>query len=190
MSDPKAIPLTDEQLAEQASLAALDFLSPGELALLPRHVVDQYREAAALLAVPVAPVAPPPQLRDRLMRRVADYQELQPASEVRTFDGGWRATGLPGIDFKPLYHDRKTGMFTQLVRMEPGARYPRHQHFDDEQCLVLKGDVRWGEAQYLEGDFVTTRAGIVHPTLETRQGNLLLIISGHNEFLPEPGAAS
>lgn len=42
------------------------------------------------------------------------------------FDGGWRTTGLPGIDFKPLYQDKKSGMFTRLLRMEPGARYPPH----------------------------------------------------------------
>jgi anti-sigma factor ChrR (cupin superfamily) len=114
---------------------------------------------------------------------VSDYEALKPASEVRTFDGGWRATGLPGIEFKPLYHDQKSGMYTNLVRMEPGALYPRHIHYDDEQCLVIKGDVRWGEARYLEGDFVATRAGVVHDTLETDAGNVLLIISGHNEFL-------
>ena len=185
MSDPQHIELRDDELAELASLAALDFLSPAELALLPPDLVMPYREAAALLAVPLPSVAPPAGLRARLMRRVADYQELQPASEVRTFDGGWRTTGLKGIDFKLLYHDQKTGMFTQMVRMAPGAQYPRHKHHDDEQCLVLQGDVRWGEMCYLQGDFVTTRAGSVHPTLETEQGNVLLIISGHNEFVPE-----
>ena len=188
MSDPKQIKVTENELAEQASLAALDFLTPSELARLPSHLVARYREAAALVGMVIEPVTPPAGLRDRLMRRVADYQQMQPASEVRTFDGGWRATGLSGIDYKPLYHDQKSGMFTQMLRMAPGAQYPRHKHFDDEQCLVLQGDVRWGEAHYLEGDFVTTKAGTVHPTLETVGGNLLLIISGHNEFVPEPAS--
>lgn len=185
MSDPKPITMTEDELEEQASLAAFDFLSPAELALLPRHVVHRYREAASLLAMPVQPVAPPPALRERLMRRLANHQQLQPVSEVRTFDDGWRTTGMAGIDIKPLYHDKKTGMFTQIVRMSPGSHYPRHMHFDDEQCLVLEGDVSWGELRYLQGDFVTTKAGIEHPTLETAHGNLLLIISGHNEFVPE-----
>jgi len=184
MSEAKPDPQM-EMLAEQASLAALDLLSPAELALLPRPLVDRYREAAALLGEQIQPVAPAPALRERLMRRLADYEQLKPAAEVRTFDGGWRPTGLPGIDFQPLYHDKKSGMFTNLVRMEPGAKYPRHLHFDDEQCLVLRGDVRWNEARYQQGDFVATRAGTVHPTLETDEGNLLLIISGHNEFMPE-----
>ena len=188
MNDTKPKPITSDELAEQVSLAALDFLSPAESAALARHLgarqlLADEREVAALLGSVVPLVAPPPGLRDRLMRRVADYQELKPASEVRTFDGGWRTTGLPGIDFKPLYHDRKSGMFTQLVRMEPGARYPQHMHYDDEQCLVLQGDVRWGESRYLQGDFVTTSAGVLHQTLETDAGNVLLIISGHNEFV-------
>lgn len=50
-------------------------------------------------------------------------------------------------------------------------------HYDDEQCLVLQGAVRWGESRYLQGDFVATRAGVVHQTLK------LPIISGHNEFV-------
>ncbi len=183
MSEPKPLQMTAEELAEQISLAALEFLSPAEVAALPRQLVDEERGAAALLAADVTPIAPPPGLRDRLMNRVAAYQELQPAAEVRTFDGGWRTTGLPGIDFKPLYHDKISGMFTQLLRMQSGAQYPRHRHHDDEQCLVLEGDVRWGESHYLKGDFVTSKAGTVHPTLETEQGNVLLIISGHNEFV-------
>lgn len=183
MSEDKPIQMNDDELAEQISLAALEFLSPAEVAALPRDLVSLDREAVALLAAEVNPVAPPPGLRVRLMNRVAAHQELQPAAEVRTFDGGWRTTGLPGIDYKPLYHDKPSGMFTQLLRMQPGARYPRHRHHDDEQCLVLEGDVRWGEIRYLKGDFVTSKAGTVHPTLETEQGNVLLIISGHNEFV-------
>ena len=188
MSDTKPKSITAEELAEQVSLAALDFLSPAELADLGRNLgsrlsVAEEREVAALLGAALPMVEPPPGLRDRLIRRVAEYQQGKPASEVRTFDGGWRTTGLPGIDFKPLYHDKKSGMFTQLVRMEPGARYPPHMHYDDEQCLVLQGDVRWGESRYLQGDFVTASAGVLHQTLETDAGNVLLIISGHNEFV-------
>ena len=188
MSDTKPKSITAEELAEQVSLAALDFLSPAELANLVQTIgfrlsVEEEREVAALLGAAVQMVVPPPGLRDRLMRRVAEYQQLKPASEVRTFDGGWRTTGLPGIDFKPLYHDKKSGMFTQLVRMEPGARYPQHMHYDDEQCLVLQGDVRWGESRYLQGDFVATSAGVMHQTIETDAGNVLLIISGRNEFV-------
>ena len=188
MNDTKPKTNNAEELAELVSLAALDFLSPSELAALARNLgarqlVAEEREVATLLGSVVSVVAPPPGLRDRLMRRVADYEELKPASEVRTFDGGWRTTGLPGIDYKPLYHDKKSGMFTQLMRMEPGARYPQHMHYDDEQCLVLQGDVRWRESRYLQGDFVTISAGVLHQTLETDAGNVLLIISGHNEFV-------
>lgn len=187
MSDSRRPPLTPEELAERVSLAALEFLTPAEAADLPRQLIAADREAAALLGGLLEPVPPPPSLRDRLLRRVSEYEQLKPASEIRTYDGGWRHTGFPGIDFKPLYHDAKSGLYTNLVRMQPGAQYPRHIHYDDEQCLVISGDVRWGDSRYLQGDFVATRAGVVHPTLETDGGNVLLIISGHNEFLPEHG---
>ena len=186
MSELRPLAQSEQELDDQLSLAALDWLSPADLATLPPALVQEVREAVALLGALVEPVAPPPGLRERLLRRVSNHAELTPASEVRSFDGGWRATGVDGIAYKRLYHDQKSGLYTSLLRMERGARYPRHLHHDDEQCLVIEGDVRWGEVSYHQGDFVASKAGTVHETLETESGNVLLIISGHNEFIDQP----
>lgn len=93
-------------------------------------------------------------------------------------------TGAPGIDFQLLYNDPKSGLGTYLLRMAPGSRYPAHRHLDNEQCLLLEGDLRWGSVSYHAGDFLVAGDGTVHPEITTEKGNLQLIIAGKFEILP------
>ena len=116
------------------------------------------------------------------MARVAAYEELRPLADVRRNEGGWLSAGFPGVDVRPLFRDRTSGQSTVLIRMEPGAKLPTHSHGANEQCLVLEGDIRWGEVAYEAGDFVVMAKDTTHPELHSKSGNLLLIISGHNEY--------
>src|SRR5207248_6899128 len=129
---------------ESAALAALGFLSPREAMAAPRLAIAKMTEAAALLGERVAPVAPKPSLKGRLLGIVADFELLKPVADVRRDENTWVHSGMPGIDIKPLFKEAATGRNTYLVRMEPGARMAPHHHGDIEQCLVVKGDVRWG----------------------------------------------
>ncbi len=67
--------------------------------------------------------------------------------------------------------------------MEPGSVLPAHRHGDAEQCLVIEGDLRWEDLEYHTGDFVVARAGTRHPQLTTDNGNVLLLVTGDNEFI-------
>ena len=135
-----------------------------------------------MLVAAIAPAAPRPSVRDRLMARVAAYEELRSLADVRRNEGGWLSAGFPGVDVRPLFRDRTSGQSTVLIRMEPGAKLPTHSHGANEQCLVLEGDIRWGEVAYEAGDFVVMAKDTTHPELHSKSGNLLLIISGHNEY--------
>jgi anti-sigma factor ChrR (cupin superfamily) len=149
-----------------------------------RHEDPAAEEAAALLALSLEPVAPPEFLRDRLAARLAaPGADWRPAAEIRKGAGVWKPTGVPGIDFQLLYADPKSGLGTYLLRMAPGSRYPAHRHFDNEQCLLLEGDLRWGAVSYQAGDFLVSGDGSVHPEVTTQGGNVQLIISGKFEFL-------
>lgn len=176
---------------EAAALAALE-LSTGEGAKAPPALIAALRESAAVLAEAAPPVVPPPSLKQRLMARVADYEALKPVADIRTHDGAWRPAGLPGVDVKVLFQDKEHGRTTMLLRMQPGARLPAHHHGDDEQCLVLKGDIRWRELVYEEGDFIAMGKDSHHPEIHTVNGNLLLLIAGHNEYqsLSSPSSVS
>ena len=170
------------QREETAALAALDLASPDEVAAVPKPLLKQMREAAWLLADSVTPVAPSPALKSRLLARVAQFEELKPLADVRRNEEHWVSGGLPGVQIKHLFAESETGRSTYLLRMQPGVRLPAHYHHDAEQCLVLKGDIAWGDLVYEEGDFVVMGKGTKHPEVHTVNGTLLLLMSGRTEF--------
>ena len=140
-------------------------------------------EAAALLGEGVAAVRPAASVKSRLMSRVAAYQQVKPIADVRRNEPMWMPFGAPGVDVKPLFTDEATGRTTVLLRMAAGTRLPAHHHHDVEQCLILKGDVRFGELLYEEGDFVVMGEGTTHPEIHTVGGTTLLLVAGRTEFL-------
>ena len=185
MSIPKkhaahGAPTVEQQ--EIAALAALDLASPAEAAAVPRQLVAEMRDAAWLLAESLAPVPPAPALKTRLLARVAQFEQLKPLADVRRNEDNWVSAGMPGVDIKQLFLEAETGRSTYLLRMQPGVRVPAHFHHDTEQCLVLKGDIGWGDLVYEEGDFIVMGKGTKHPEIHTVHGNLLLLMSGSNEF--------
>ena len=182
MSDPKKSAAPTVEQEELAAMAALDLASPTEVAATPKSLVKELRESAWLLGEAIEPVAPAVSVRSRLLTRVAQFEQLRPVADVRRNEEYWVNSGVPGIDIKQLFKEKETGRSTYLVRMEPGKRLPAHYHHDAEQCLVLKGDIAWGDIVYEEGDFIVMGKGTHHPEIHTVNGNLLLLISGHNEF--------
>jgi anti-sigma factor ChrR (cupin superfamily) len=54
---------------------------------------------------------------------------------------GWRSTKFDGVEVKPLYIDRDTGLVTVLMKMAPGAVLPDHEHVGIEQTFVLEGEL-------------------------------------------------
>ena len=171
-----------EAQQELAANAALDLLSPSEAAQAPEQMVKEMRQAAWLLADSLAPVPPAPDLKSRLLTRVAQFEQLKPLADVRRNEEHWVPSDMPGVDIKPLFQEPSTGRSTYLLRMQPGVRIPTHYHHDVEQCLVLQGDIGWGDLVYEEGDFIVMGKDTQHPEIRTTHGNLLLLISGHNEF--------
>ena len=169
-------------LEELAAMSAFGMLSVAERRNVPRDLLQEMTEAAALLAEIPEPVAPAPSVRGRLMQTVADYESVRPLADVRVHDDTWMDSGLPGVDLKILFRDKKLRRTTMLLRMAPGSSLPAHHHHDDEQCLVVSGDVRWGDLVYREGDFVVMGNDTRHPVVSTVGGNILLLVAGHNAY--------
>src|SRR6202043_4010377 len=79
----------------------------------------------------------------------------------------WQKTRFPGCEVKTLLFDRDSGLVTALMRFEPGAVLPDHEHVKIEQTYVLEGKLvdREGPDQGLtvtKGDFVWRPAGSRH----------------------------
>ena len=71
----------------------------------------------------------------------------------------WQKTRFPGCEAKTLLFDHKTGLMTALMRFEPGAVLPDHEHVNIEQTYVLEGSLvdKEGAAQGIEckaGEFI------------------------------------
>ena len=68
----------------------------------------------------------------------------------------WRPSKVPGVSVKVLRNDRETGESAALVRLEPGASFPAHDHPAGEEVFVLEGDVRIGRHHLRSGDYLHT----------------------------------
>lgn len=160
--------------------------------------------AAWLSASPTAVV--PPALKQRLLNSTKNDLPVSASQEhqiwktwpdqspqvsslaalltVQANDGVWEEIGINGITAKRLFVDKKNDSVTMLVRMPPGASYPRHHHGGVEQCYVLEGDIRVGDQVFRSGDYQCAAADSIHGVQSTENGCLLFIISSlHDEIV-------
>ena len=98
---------------------------------------------------------------------------------VRGAGTAWQSTKVPGVSVRPLRRDAETGESTALVRFEPGARFPAHNHPAGEEVFVLEGDVLIGPDQLRAGDYLYTPPEGRHAA-SSRDGCVFLVT------LPKP----
>ena len=95
----------------------------------------------------------------------------------RAAEAPWVAMG-EGVAYRVLREDPAAGRRAVLIRMQPGAVYQSHSHEIDEECLVIEGDLHFGDLELRAGDFHVALKGTVHPASRTVNGCLLHVISG------------
>jgi anti-sigma factor ChrR (cupin superfamily) len=184
--------------AEQLELYALGLLDEEENRQLEAHLAEcaecrgevrELVETGVALARTAPPLAPRPELRDRVLALTSPQVWKQWLAEspadlhvVREGEGEWQRVS-EGIYAKQLYVDRSRDLVTMLVRMEPGSKYVPHRHAAPEQCFVLEGDIRDGEDVFRAGDFQVLAPGSVHGAQWTESGCLVLIFSSLEDEL-------
>jgi len=141
----------------------------------------------AALAVAVAPDSPPPEraerMRAHLLEKVrADAAQAASAQAMANAFITLHGSTQPGegwIEMLPKAHARL--LFTDgeaesyMIRLEPGAWAPAHEHPADEECLVLEGTLWQGDVFLKAGDFHVARPGMKHGELRTDTGALVFI---------------
>jgi quercetin dioxygenase-like cupin family protein len=184
---------------ELASLYALQALDARETAQFEEHLRAGCEACAAEVAAvhqtstaigSAAPVDPPPHLRDRLMSRVARSPRTPGIAYnesglliARSEEISWK-TLAPGISFKPLFRDKARNSDTMLVRMDAGARLPKHRHTQVEELFLLSGDLHVEDQVMYAGDYCRANLDSVHDLSFTETGCLfLLMTSPVNEIL-------
>lgn len=111
---------------------------------------------------------------------------------VRPATMEWQKTRFPGCEAKTLLFDKSTGLMTALMRFEPGAVLPDHEHVKIEQTYVLEGKLvdKDGPAAGLAvgpGEFVWREAGSRHVAWCPEGGLMLAIFQVPNKFFEQDG---
>jgi anti-sigma factor ChrR (cupin superfamily) len=189
---------TLQEVRERAALFVLGALAPHEAAAVEAQLaagdaryVDAVAEARAVaddLAYAAPPRAPRPAARDRVLARVA--AEASPAvveqDGVRVVFGSqiaWQTTPLPGVEFKLLREDPVSGRGTRLIRMAPGAEYPKHRHPQMEEVVLLEGDLMVNGVLMHPGDYCAAACDSIHHRVHSPNGCVFLVTAGSNEFI-------
>ena len=94
----------------------------------------------------------------------------------------WQDTRWPKIKMKVLLDDKASGLMTALMRWEPGAELPLHEHVQIEQTYVLEGSLEDSEGACSAGNFVWRPAGSRHVARAPRGALLLAFFLAPNKF--------
>ncbi|MBI4755989.1 MAG: cupin domain-containing protein [Betaproteobacteria bacterium] len=136
---------------------------------LPADIRARLLEAVAPLEA-----APPGGLLGRILQR-ARTQISGGTHTVYADSGQWQSL-LPKVGIKVL-REHEAGVLSYLLRLEPGAELPPHEHPQDEECMVLEGEVRIGDLVVSAGAYHVAPRGVPHGRLTTATGALLFLRS-------------
>jgi anti-sigma factor ChrR (cupin superfamily) len=180
--------MSDEKM-NRAAEYALGTLPPQEREALARAAaadpalaaeIKYWDEALAPLLLDTPEVEPPPHLFDKIKAAIAERgRKPQPVAAslgvtVRAGEGRWRPMG-PGLERKVLFHDQERARITFLVRAQPGAEFPAHDHDEDEESYVISGDLVFDDLVLGPGDYHVARRGDRHPVARSPGGCMLLV---------------
>ena len=189
----------DESIIEQAAMYALGTLSQSEARAFDRCLEekreDYAEELAAFNAVIVALAfgaperTPPERAREQLLTRVVaetghkvpGKDEAQSAAlpqfrNVKLNEGRWNQVGK-GAFVKILFVDQHRGAVGSLIKLEPGARLPRHRHLGIEESIIIEGDCHVNGEVFTSGDYRRAMAGTTDSELTTERGTIFLLIA-------------
>jgi len=177
--------LPDEESAGLARLLAGSGSESSNEARLSREAVTQ-------LAGALEPVAPPPEVKVRIMSLVRGrataptLDESLPAasasSTMRQEEGNWRPLPFPGVRFKKLSSSTARNTVTLLMQIDPGTVLPAHDHTGAEDTYVVSGSCRIGAVALSVGDFHHVDAGAHHGNVVSDEGCLLLMVVDYHDY--------
>ena len=111
-------------------------------------------------------------IRGSVVTRIAEASTPHHLTVSASSDG-WQAW-LQGIEIKVLHASQ--GTLSYLLRLQPGAVLPAHRHPQDEECVVLQGELRIGDALVVTaGAYHLAQAGAFHANITTKTGALIFL---------------
>jgi quercetin dioxygenase-like cupin family protein len=141
-----------------------------------------------MVAGTIEPVAPPVEVRARVMAAVARRSRLDdsiPAEhESRTLRAheAWRVVACPGVKMRKLSEDAARNTVTVQFELAPGAILPAHDHKGAEDSYVISGSCRIGAVALSAGDFHHVDAGAHHGDVVSDEGCMLLLVVDRTDY--------
>ena len=171
-------------------LAALDALERRALDVSDLSQVDpeylaaraSFEAVAEELASAIPPKAPPASLKEKLLARIrtedAAEFDLRPGVHVvRSSKVPWSDSPLPGLVVKLLHHDPERRVGVRLLRIEPGASYPKHRHGGAEEIFVIEGSVFVAGTRLVAGDYCRSEPGTEEQGTFSDEGGTAIVVS-------------
>lgn len=180
-------PLTKEMIADLAYLAVseglCDLQQPFDAwwkTAVPedrQHYVREL-EAAAVLALAIAPdpVAPP------LDMSLFEAPLPTGFSHLRRDEGEWLELPVKGARIKELAGNKEDGFITMLLELDPGTKFPGHEHHGAEHVYLLDGDLVTDGRKLAPGDFLRACAHTFHTGLGSEGGCHALIMTAQQNY--------
>jgi len=119
-------------------------------------------------------LAPEHSVGQRMLATIMQRAAMPRMQVTRQNEGQWRDI-FPGVSIKTLREDLNERSQTTLWRLQPGASVPKHQHSQNEECLVLEGSVVHAGTEYFSGDYLLSPVGTPHDHFIAPRGALFLI---------------
>lgn len=186
--------------AELVAPYALSTLDRGEARAMQLHLpgcAECQRELEAIAPVTDAlrawrtqSLPTPVALWDRLLARIGKQDHPGnvlstaplPAAQAAWPDPEWRNVA-PGIACKLLSSDPEEDRVTMLVRLEPAASYPPHQHSSVEELYLLEGELWIDDRKLSPGDYSRAERGTSDQRVWSQTGCMCLLITSPSDQL-------
>lgn len=134
------------------------------------------QEMLELLALAADPVQPPSGIRARVLQYARGQQAPPAGVTVIRASADWQPHEVPRSSFKILTTDRTTGAVTMVLRLEPGAEFPAHEHRGPEECYVVDGSFFIGDRFYQQGDFIHAEPGTADEKIYSPSGTTVILV--------------
>lgn len=132
-------------------------------------------------------------LTDDCQAPVLDLEAItSPRQETKNFPPGffyqaadfgeWRELPVKGARIKELSNQPADGFTVMMLEMDPGARFPSHNHKGAEHVYLLDGDLYSDGEKLSPGDFLRAAANSHHGGLYSENGCHALIITAQNNY--------
>jgi len=92
---------------------------------------------------------------------------------------------VPGMSWHKISYNKKNGgLGTYILKMEPGAKSPPHEHTGFEEFLMLDGELTDPDGKiFKKGDFVSFDPGSKHSSYTINGCLVLVFMRGINRLL-------